>query len=206
MFAQWSQSVEKKRRRELERKFILTGLSTTFGGVTSFTFLSLTDVPQAAANSTDQTRIGDFIRAQSLDLRITVVRNPVTSNVVEYVRWIILQRHAQFSKDPPTGTNTFLNDPSVGSINFRSHFIIDGKSLFTVLHDETIVMTGLTSTTEGAVERIVSISLASARKKMDYINGSTTDGIDNIFLGYCCNTITTPPTMTMGAKFVFTDP
>lgn len=188
-----------------ELKYLTTGLNTTFGGVTTFTTLSLTDVPQSAGASTDVTRIGDFINARSLELHFNIVRNPATANVAEFVRLLVVQRHAQFSVDPPTSANLFLNDPVSTVINFRSFFIQDGRSLSTVLWDQTFDMTGLTATTEGAIYEKVNISLASARKKLNYINGSTTNGTENIFLYYCCSTATTPPTLTLAAKFQFTD-
>lgn len=192
-------------KREPEVKYLTTGLNTTFGGVTTMTFLSLTDVPQAAGASTDTTRIGDFITARSLQLRLNIIRNPATSNVVEFVRIMVIQRHAQFSVDPPTFANTFLNDPVSVATNFRSFYIQDGRHLYTVLLDRMFTMTGLTATTEGAIFEHINVSLASARKKLNYISGSTTNGIDNIFVGYLCNTVTTPPTLTFGAKFEFTD-
>lgn len=189
-----------------EPKYLLASGTNAFGSVT-YTYSSLTDVPQG---NTDVTRIGDFIQPRHIHLTINIVRNPATANVGEVLRIVVFQFLPQFSLQPPTSNVLWKNDPSTGNITPFSEWIKDASSSIRILYDSihhprVNVMTGLTATTEGYKELSFHVSLDRAIKHIQYVNGSTTDATNKIFIGTCSNTNTTPPSLTWRSQFTFWD-
>jgi len=196
------QMIRSERGRD-EIKYVTTGITLTFASAT----LQITSVSDIAQGTTDITRIGDKLRPKALSLKLSIVRNPLTSNIVEFVRVCVIQWHPQFSLQPPTATTLFLNDPATATITPFSEWIVDGRSAFVVLFDKLFTMTGLTATTEGALAYFTNVRTTNT--PIEFINASATDALHKYYVLYICQTLnvanTTPPTIVLRTKLDFDD-
>jgi hypothetical protein len=184
-----------------EDKYLMTSASGALTVLPVFT--SVTDVPQGV---TDQNRIGDEIRSLSLHLKVEFVKNVASTAVVDYCRLMVVQTRSQFTLAPPNATTLFLNDPIVGTVNYRSEWIVDGNMAFKVLYDKLHILPGISTATGAAYRKEFFVSLKRTIKKIQFINASTTDALNKIFFGVMSNTSSTNiPNCSVTAKFRFSD-
>jgi hypothetical protein len=184
-----------------EKKYLMTGSS---GACTvSPAWISCTDVPQG---TTDSSRIGDNIRIRSIHLKLEFVKNIAMVGVVDYCRIMVIQTHSQFSVAPPTNSQLFLNDPIAAAIDYRSEWIVDGRSTFTVLYDHVITLPGIPTNDKAAFRREFFAPVRRAKKQIQFINASTTDAAGKIFIGVCSNlSATNIPNYAWTTKFNYDD-
>lgn len=186
--------------RQAEKKYITTG---AFGATSAaYQITSLCDIPQGL---TDSNRVGDAVRLLSMECFLSVEANLLSGLVAHYVRVKIFQFMPQFSVAPPSGTNTQLNDPIPTAVTHRSPWIVDGREMIKPLHDEIIVIGNPTSGTPSAMAKLFNVNFAPAKKEIEYLAGSTTDGWGKIFFGIISSSGTTPPNFAFTSKLVYTD-
>lgn len=191
-----------------ELKYLSFGNS--YAGSTTWQFFSITDVPQG---TTDSARIGDSLTPVSLKVKYQWDTSASKAIPTEYFRVICFQWFPNSVNLAPTGALMFQNDPYATVINFRSNFTIDylakSAAQFRVLYDRTHCMVGYgTSTTwnpsmSGMVT--TNISLASARKTIQFTAASTTDGAGKIFMGFIGFTATNPVITVFNTEFHYRD-
>lgn len=113
----------------------------------------VTNVPQAAGASTDQTRIGDQITVTSLHFKVMMTRIPDLGNLPKNgfnARVIVYQYKPNNALLAPNVTRLLVNGPITGTAEPMSHQQIDFQNDYHILYDSTKRMTP-TSNAVGAL-------------------------------------------------------
>jgi hypothetical protein len=199
-------------RRQIVKTSELKYLSfgNSYAGSLTWQFFSLTDVPQG---TTDSSRVGDSLTPVSLKMKYQFDTSTAKAVPTEFFRVIVFQWFPNSVNLAPTGALMFQNDPYATVVNFRSNFSIDyqakSAAQFRVLYDRTHCLVGYgTSTTwnpslAGII--IANVSLASARKTVQFTAASTTDGAGKIYGGFIGTTSTNPVITVFNTEFHYRD-
>lgn len=206
------QEVSALAKRQIVRTSELKYLSwgNSYAGSTTWQFVSITDVPQSTS---DSGRIGDSLTPVSLKVKYQWDTSASKAVPTEYFRVIFFQWFPNSVNLAPTGALLFQNDPYATVVNFRSNFSIDyqakSAAQFRVLYDKTHVIVGYgtnaTWNTSMAGILTAQISLAQARKTIQFTAASTTDGAGKIYMGFIGSTVTNPVITVFNTEFHFRD-
>jgi hypothetical protein len=206
--------VNRTLKKTIERKFgppqgNLVSMSSTFQVGT------IINIPQG---TTDYNRIGDKIHLTSLKIQYQIDRNVLNAVYDEYFRVIIFQWNLSSGlSDPASGTIArdvmFLNDPYATAINYRSWYGPDlstsGAKNFTILYDRTHKAVGLgTATSPNSTNGIMvkrNVSLAQARKTVEFAAGSATSATNSLYWLFVGTTVTNPSSLIYTSQVWFND-
>lgn len=189
--------VEKKIKRDGELKYhdtvapsyVVNRVNTTDSW---YSYYCLTNIPQGF---TDTTRSGDNIDLTSGTVRLAIQQSTASSaNDSLMLRIVIFQYHPVVDgtylapPGPPFGMNgalplNLIFQPGVsGNIDFSSNYNVDRKSQYHVLYDKVTKLVKYTTSVPGVINLKINLRMKKARKKVAYINGSTTQAAEHLFL------------------------
>jgi hypothetical protein len=192
-----------------ELKFTVASVVST--STTTPVLASLTDIAQGTG---DEQRVGDSITPASLRMKYSIYRDPSNTNILDYVRIFVFQWFPNSSNLAPTAAQLFLLDPTTATVNYRSFWTIDnlakGAAQFRVLYDKCHLLSGRATeywNTSQAQIYDLTVSLAPARKHIQFLAGSSTSGAGKIYIGNMSNTTagSSPTNFWYATEFRFRD-
>jgi len=182
---------------------------------TTWVLNPFTLIPQT---NTDIGRSGDRLHMTNVRLRATIIKDPDSDQLQDYVRIVVFQwrpNNGTVGGIPPTPGQIFLDEPGLGTPTIRSFYSHDTRRQYSILWDKTYTLSGgsllaasvSASYTDSLVRYLnTSIPLKKAAKDIQFIAGST-DGDHHLYVATCGTDApgSANPAVRLNFKTDFTD-
>lgn len=198
--------VDKIILRNQEIKYFVGGFSAS--NVTNTAVINGVpfDIPQG---DTDSERDGDHLKwLGKVRMNFQMIANGSAKH--NTIRLILFQWHPTSLGTPiPVPSSILLSGPT-GSVDIMSHYNHDQRQNYKILYDQVFDLVGdytvdpAAVTTTTVITKHVKVSLAKARKQVQY-NAGGLQGTNRLFLIYVSDSALLHPTLALHAKVFFTD-